>query len=103
MLNNSKKPQNTKERGSENEGIEQIVPILRKQHKYTRQDVINSLYERSIKKLIDGYMFQIDCKNAGYYFIIESGLFNLFKDYCETHNTFVDLFNPKMFNMPSNN
>ncbi|MFJ1426999.1 hypothetical protein ACILD6_00155 [Capnocytophaga canimorsus] len=52
-------------------------------HNQNRESLIRGLYNRSIQQLIHDFIIEMDAKNKAYYFILESGLFNEFSNYCK--------------------
>lgn len=55
-------------------------------HNVNRPDLIQSLYNRSIQQLINDFIVEMDAKNKAYYFILEHGHFDAFRNYCLTAN-----------------
>ena len=48
-------------------------------------DLVKSLMNKSINQLIKDYQIEYNAKNRAYYFILESGNFEAFKQYCKKH------------------
>lgn len=53
-------------------------------HAVHRPELIQSLYNRSIQQLINDFIVEMDAKNKAYYFILEHGHFDAFRNYCLT-------------------
>ena len=62
-----------------------FVSEIQDNHKANRQSVINDLFNRPINQLVNDFMVEMDAKNKAYYFILESGMFMQFRDYCLTN------------------
>ena len=62
-----------------------FVSEIQDNHKANRQSVINDLFNRPINQLVSDFMVEMDAKNKAYYFILESGMFMQFRDYCLTN------------------
>ncbi|MFK8283513.1 hypothetical protein [Capnocytophaga canis] len=74
------KRSNTTSTSVENEIPTQQIQQL---HNQNRESLIKGLYNRSIQQLINDFIIEMDAKNKAYYFILESGLFNEFSNYCK--------------------
>lgn len=62
---------------------ESEISAIQNSHKENRENLIKGLYNRSIQQLINDFIIEMDAKNKAYYFILESGLFNEFSNYCK--------------------
>lgn len=62
-----------------------FVSEIQNNHTANRQSVINNLFERPINQLVNDFLVGMDAKNKAYYFILESGMFMQFRDYCLTN------------------
>jgi hypothetical protein len=58
------------------------VPEIKNLYAGSRQSVINGLYNRPISQLVHDFMVEMDAKNKAYYFILENGHFDAFREYC---------------------
>lgn len=52
-----------------------------------RPQLIQQLYKKSIGQLISEFLIEMDEKNKAYFFILEHGHFDAFKNYCQTKKT----------------
>ena len=66
-------------------GSDLPVTEIKDLHASNRQSVINDLFNRPINQLVSDFMVEMDAKNKAYYFILESGMFMQFRDYCLTN------------------
>lgn len=62
---------------------ESEISAIQNSHKENLNSLIQGLYNRSIQQLINDFIIEMDAKNKAYYFILESGLFNEFSNYCK--------------------
>lgn len=62
-----------------------FVSEIQDNHTANRQSVINDLFNRPINQLVNDFLVEMDAKNKAYYFILESGMFMQFRDYCLTN------------------
>ena len=63
--------------------VQELAIIAKQNHKNHRATLIYDLFKRPVSKLVSGFLTEMDAKNEAYYFILESGLFDQFKAYCE--------------------
>jgi len=56
--------------------------VAKHNHESSRQELIQQLYNQSFQKVITDFIAEMDAKNKAYYFILESGNFEAFKNYC---------------------
>ncbi|HNX87736.1 MAG TPA: hypothetical protein PKH58_01530 [Paludibacteraceae bacterium] len=65
-----------------NELMLENFDAIRDSHSRHRPELILSLFERNKPQLINDFLVEMDAKNKAYYFIIESGHFSAFSEYC---------------------
>ena len=68
---------------SKKTGSEIPVNEIRKLHACNRQNVIQNLFSRPINQLVSDYLVEMNAKNQAYYFILDQGLNEAFRKYCE--------------------
>jgi hypothetical protein len=64
----------------------QAVSFIKKSHALEKEHVIERQLKKPIGQLIEDFIIEMDAKNKAYYFILENGLFERFKDYCKNNN-----------------
>ena len=62
-------------------------PAIRAVHAAHRPQLIQQLYQMSINQLISDFLIEMDAKNKAYFFILEHGLLDSFKNYCQHQKT----------------
>ena len=62
-------------------------PAIRAVHAAHRPQLIKQLYQKSINQLISDFLIEMDAKNKAYFFILEHGHLDAFKNYCQTKNS----------------
>jgi len=77
---------NMRNQKREKNGSDFPVNEIKNLHADNRQSLINNLYNRSINRLIDDFIIEMDAKNQAYYFILSKGYFNDFRTYCLNSN-----------------
>jgi hypothetical protein len=60
---------------------------IRALHAAHRPQLINQLLQKSKSMLINDFFIEMDAKNQAYYFILEFGHFDAFKNYCQKQKT----------------
>lgn len=58
------------------------VAIIRQNHAQNRPALVEKMYNKSFKGVIDDFFVELEAKNKAYYFIMEMGLLGEFRDYC---------------------
>lgn len=58
------------------------VRLIKALHQANRISTQSSLDKRTREELIRDFNIEMDCKNQAYYFILENGHFEAFRDYC---------------------
>ena len=52
-------------------------------HHHSKSERHIRLYQRSFGQLVEDFVIEMDCKNQAYSFILSSGYFDQFADYCK--------------------
>ena len=60
-----------------------VAVIAKKNHKLNRGSITYTMLQKSVPELVAAFQIEMDCKNQAYYFILENGHFNDFRDYCQ--------------------
>lgn len=63
-----------------------LVSFIKKNHKESREDLIDDLFSRSHRQLVEDYLAEKDTLNNAVFFIIESGNYDAFIKYCKANN-----------------
>jgi hypothetical protein len=64
--------------------LTELVTAIANQHNLAKQKRINAiLSSKTILQVINDFMVEVDAKNSAYYFILENGYFEAFKEYCK--------------------
>ena len=63
--------------------VQELAIIAKRNHKLNHPSLIYDLYQKSIPKLVSGFLTEMDAKNEAYYFILENGHFESFNTYCQ--------------------
>ena len=66
--------------------IGEYLPEIKKLHANNRQTLMEWLINSSTSQLIQNFLAEMDAKNRAYYFIIKSGNFDAFADYCKNQD-----------------
>lgn len=85
MPNSMKITRGAKRSNTTSTSVENEIPTqqIQQLHNQKRESLIKGLYNRSIQQLINDFIIEMDAKNKAYCFILESGLFNEFSNYCK--------------------
>ncbi len=64
-----------------NDLTHEAASFARQNHDQHRSILLEGLYQRSREDLIKGFLIEMNAKNQAYYFILERGYFDAFRQY----------------------
>ena len=59
---------------------------IQESHKLYRPELREQMMHKSFHELVNDFFTEMDCKNRAYYFILENGYFDEFKNYSQSKN-----------------
>ena len=62
--------------------ISDMVAMLREHHRNVQLNSYQLYFQRSKEELVNNFIVEMNAKNRAYYFILENGLYEAFRDYC---------------------
>jgi hypothetical protein len=77
---------NENESSSKCFNLEDLGHEIKQQHKANQDALASSLYSMPKDQLIEDFLIEKNAKNRAYFFILENGYYDAFREYCSKNN-----------------